>query len=58
MSLLFSGGTVGGLTAAYTSQGNFKSVASVIRNDLTPTQRQRLADTVMVCIFALVPVAM
>ncbi|XP_047487659.1 protein C19orf12 homolog isoform X2 [Penaeus chinensis] len=40
------GGTVGGLTAAYLSQGKFKSVASIISNDLTPMQREHLANSV------------
>ncbi|XP_071532384.1 protein Nazo-like isoform X2 [Panulirus ornatus] len=40
------GGAVGGLTAAFLSQGKFKSVASIIRNDLTPAQKERLANSV------------
>nr|XP_053626372.1 protein C19orf12 homolog isoform X2 [Cherax quadricarinatus] len=40
------GGAVGGLTAAYLSQGKFKSVVSIIRHDLTAAQRQRLANSV------------
>ncbi|XP_071532380.1 protein Nazo-like isoform X1 [Panulirus ornatus] len=42
------GGAVGGLTAAFLSQGKFKSVASIIRNDLTPAQKERLANSVWV----------
>ncbi|KAK3862241.1 hypothetical protein Pcinc_031872 [Petrolisthes cinctipes] len=45
------GGTVGGLTAAYLSQGKFKSAASVIMNDLTIAQKERLCDSVRI-IFA------
>lgn len=41
------GGTIGGLTAAYMAQGKFKSVAEVIRNDLTPLQRERLSNSVL-----------
>lgn len=40
------GGTVGGCTAAYLSQGKFKSVVSIINNDLTFAQRERLANSV------------
>ncbi|XP_045608660.1 protein C19orf12 homolog isoform X1 [Procambarus clarkii] len=40
------GGTIGGLTAAYLSQGKFKSVAAIIQNDLTPGQKERLANSV------------
>lgn len=40
------GGTVGGLTAAYFSQGKFKSVASIIKEDLTIEQKEELASPV------------
>lgn len=40
------GGTVGGLTAAFLSHGKFKSVADVIRNDLTVAQREQLSNSV------------
>ncbi|XP_045608661.1 protein C19orf12 homolog isoform X2 [Procambarus clarkii] len=42
------GGTIGGLTAAYLSQGKFKSVAAIIQNDLTPGQKERLANSVRI----------
>ncbi|CAL4155045.1 unnamed protein product [Meganyctiphanes norvegica] len=42
---LAMGGTVGGLTAAYMSKGKFKSVASIIMNDMTLQQQQRLATS-------------
>ncbi|XP_063859450.1 protein C19orf12 homolog isoform X2 [Scylla paramamosain] len=41
------GGTVGGLTAAYLAQDKFRSVADVIRNDLTPLQKERLSSSVL-----------
>ncbi|XP_068244252.1 protein C19orf12 homolog isoform X2 [Palaemon carinicauda] len=40
------GGTLGGCTAAYLSQGKFKSVVSIINNDLTGAQRESLANSV------------
>lgn len=48
---LISGGTVGGLMAAFLAQGKFKSVTSVIMNDLTPAQKERLCDSVRVSTF-------
>lgn len=47
--MFLTGGTVGGLTAAYLAQNKFRSVADVIRNDLTAAQRERLSNSVMVC---------
>ncbi|KAG0717827.1 hypothetical protein GWK47_053651 [Chionoecetes opilio] len=41
------GGTVGGVTAGWMASGKFKSVAEVIMNDLTVTERERLANSVM-----------
>ncbi|KAG7168073.1 protein C19orf12 homolog isoform X1 [Homarus americanus] len=42
------GGALGGITAAYMSQGKFKSVASVILYDLTSAQKEHLANSVRV----------
>lgn len=53
-STLIPGGTVGGLMAAYLAQGKFKSVASVIMNDLTIAQKERLCDSVRVSSFVFV----
>lgn len=49
------GGTVGGLTAAFLSHGKFKSVADVIRNDLTVAQREQLSNSVGNIIYAIGP---
>lgn len=48
---LISGGTVGGLLAAFLGQDKFKSVASVIMNDLTTAQKQMLCNSVRVSVF-------
>ncbi|XP_050726911.1 protein C19orf12 homolog isoform X2 [Eriocheir sinensis] len=49
------GGTVGGLTAAFLSHGKFKSVADVIRNDLTVAQREQLSNSVRNIIYGIGP---
>lgn len=46
--ILSSGGAMGGAVAAAVSRRKFKSVAYIILNDLSPTQRKTLATTVTV----------
>ncbi|XP_056641135.1 protein C19orf12 homolog [Diorhabda sublineata] len=36
------GGTLGSITGAWCSKGKFKSVAEILRNDLSPNQQQKL----------------
>ncbi|XP_042223564.1 protein C19orf12 homolog isoform X2 [Homarus americanus] len=52
------GGALGGITAAYMSQGKFKSVASVILYDLTSAQKEHLANSVRKILSGITPTDM
>ncbi|XP_037028652.1 protein C19orf12 homolog [Bradysia coprophila] len=41
------GGTVGGISAWKMSQGQFKPVSEIIRNDLTARQKEKLMEHIM-----------
>ena len=46
----FSGGSLGSLAAAWKSSGQFKSVAQVILEDMSPMQQCQLAESCMTII--------
>ncbi|KAB0790213.1 hypothetical protein PPYR_01560 [Photinus pyralis] len=44
------GGTLGSILAAWNGSGKFKSVAEVILEDMTPTQRENLANAIKIAL--------